>query len=173
MPETVSPIDITELAEILEDRKSNSQRVGIIIGSRAGALFRSEEFYDELKAYSTKDLAEMDERSRFYECYSILEDIFKRRSMSIQELRAFIEGQIYGPFDTPKHLAELVKDDFFKVIITNNMDDILYDSFKAVGMREKEHFVDFHLGRPFLCGQHWAHSLAEKNPYTSLNKNDR
>ena len=75
MPETVSSIDITELAGILEDRKSNSQRIAVIIGSRAGALFHSEEFYDELKAYSTRNFADMDERSRFYECYSILDDI--------------------------------------------------------------------------------------------------
>jgi hypothetical protein len=161
MPETVSPIDITELAEILEDRKSNSQRIGVIIGSRAGALFRSEEFYDELKAYSTRNFAEMDERNQFYECYSILDDIFKRKSMSIKELRSFIEGQIYGPFDVENHLAELVKDDFFKVVITNNMDDLLYESFKAVGMREKVDFIDFSLGR-LSCADNIERILSQK-----------
>lgn len=161
MPEIIASIDITELAEMLEDRKSNSQRVGVIIGSRAGALFRSEEFYEELKVYSTRNFADMDERSRFYDCYSILGDICKRKSMSIKELRAFIEGQIYGPFDVENHLAELVKDDFFKVIITNNIDDILYESFKAVGMREKEHFVDFHLGR-LSCNENIERILSQR-----------
>ncbi len=161
MPEIVSSIDITELAEILEDRKSSSQRIGVIIGSRAGALFRSEEFYDELKAYSTRNFAEMDERNQFYECYSILDDIFKRRSMSIKELRSFIEGQIYGPFDVENHLAELVKDDFFKVVITNNIDDLLYESFKAVGMREKVDFMDFSLGR-LSCTDNIERILSQK-----------
>ena len=96
MPEKVSLIDVTELSEILEDKKINSQRIAVIVGSRAGALFRSEEFYDELEPYSTRTFADMDERDRFSECYSILEDIYKRRSMSIQELKSFIEGQIYG-----------------------------------------------------------------------------
>jgi len=81
--------------------------------------------------------------------------------MSIKELRAFIEGQIDRPFDVENHLAELVKDDFFKVIITNNIDDILYESFKAVGMREKEHFVDCHLGR-LSCADNIEHILSQK-----------
>jgi len=146
MPETVSPTDITEIAEILEDRKSKTQRIAVILGSRAGALFRSGNFYDELKLYSTRNFADMDERSRFYECHAILEDICRRRSMSIKELRSFIEEQIYTHCDVENHLAELVKDDFFRVIITNNIDDVLYESFKAVGMREKVDFVDCSLG---------------------------
>src|SRR5579859_4544648 len=147
MPETVSPIDVTELAEVLEERKSNSQRIAVIIGSRAGALFRSADFYEELKAYSTRSLADMDERTRFCECHSILEDIFRRKAMSLKEIRSFIEGQIDVHFDVEEHLAQMVKDDFFKVVVTNNIDDIVYESFKAVGMREKMDFVDFSLGR--------------------------
>jgi hypothetical protein len=161
MPETVSSIDITELAEILEDRKSNSQRVGVIIGSRAGALFRSEEFYDELEAYSTRNFADMDHRNRFHECYAILEDIYKRKRMSIKELKSFIEGQIDVHLDVENHLAELVKDAFFKVIITNNIDDILYESFKAVGMRERADFVDFSLGR-HSCSDNIERILSQK-----------
>ena len=147
MPEEPSSIDITELAETLEDRKSNSQRIAVILGSRAGALFRSTDFYEDLKAYSTKNFADMDQRTRFYECYAILEDIYKSKRMSIKELKSFIEGQIDVHQDIENHLAELVKDAFFKVIITNNIDDILYESFKAVGMRERVDFVDFSLER--------------------------
>jgi len=147
MPETISPIDITELAEALEERKNNSQRIALIIGSRAGALFRSAEFYDELEAYSPKSFADMDQRERFYECYAILEDIYKSKRMSIKELKSFIEGQIDVKQDIENHLPEMVKDAFFKVIITNTIDDILYESFKAVGMRERIDFVDFSLER--------------------------
>jgi hypothetical protein len=147
MPETISSIDITELAEVLEERKNNSQRIAVILGSRAGALFRSTGFYEELKEYSTKNFADMDEKSRFYECYSILEGILKRRSMSIKELRAFIEAHIREYSNIEHHLAELVKDNIFRVIITNNIDDILYESFKAVDMRENVDFVELSLGR--------------------------
>src|SRR5881394_249715 len=103
MQEKAFSIDIPEIAEMLEDSKSKSQRVAVIVGSRAGALFRSGEFYDDLNAYSTKNLADMDDRSRFYECYSVLEDIHRRRSMSINELRSFIEGQVYGHSDVTHH----------------------------------------------------------------------
>lgn len=161
MPEESTPIDIVELAEILEDRKSNSQRIAIIIGSRAGALFRSADFYEELKEYSTKNFADMDERSRFFECYSILENILKRRSMSQKELRAFIEAHIREYSNVEHHLAELVKDDFFRVILTNNIDDLLFDSFKAVDMRENVDFVEFSLGR-LSCSDNIERILYQK-----------
>jgi hypothetical protein len=161
MQAKVDTIDIPEIADILAEKKSNSQRIALIIGSRAGALFRSGEFYDDLNAYSARNFADMDERTRFYECYSLLEDIYKRRRMSLKEIRSFIEGQIYGHSDVARHLAQLVKADFFKVIITNNIDDILYESFNAVGMQENVDFVDFSLGR-LSCAENIKLILSQK-----------
>ena len=44
-------IDIAELAELLEARKNNDQKIALILGSRTGALFRSQCLAEEMALY--------------------------------------------------------------------------------------------------------------------------
>src|SRR5579859_3052329 len=140
-------IDITELAELLEDRKNNNQKFALILGSRTGALFRSQNFAEEMAPYSTRSFVDMNERDRFSECYTSLQAA--KKQMSSSDLEILLHQQIRNiNFSMADDcLAELVEQKVFKLILSANADELIYDAFTTLGLKEKQDFVDFDLGR--------------------------
>ncbi len=142
-------IDITELAGLLEDRKNNDQRFALILGSRTGALFRSQSFAEEMAPHSTstRSFVDMNPRERFSECYTLLRTAKKqidRRDLEIL-LNQKIRNVDFSMADDC--LAELVEQKVFKLILSANPDELLYDAFTTLGLKEKHDFVNFDLGR--------------------------
>jgi hypothetical protein len=145
----VSRIDITELTGLLEDRKNNDQKIALLLGSRTGALFRSQSFVEEMAPHSTSTRSFVDgnERERFSECYALLKTAKKqidRRDLEIL-LNQKIRNIDFSMADDC--LAELVEQKVFKLILSANPDELLYDAFTTLGLKENHDFVDFDLGR--------------------------
>src|SRR2546422_3487835 len=138
MAREASRSDAPEIATLLEFRKKHNQRTVLFLGSRAGGLFRSQQFYDTMWQFSKRDFAELSRFEQFSECYKILQEerFSERDRFSI--LSSSLRG--VGTIDADVCLAELVKDGVFDVVISTNIDDLAEQAFIQVGMRELEDF---------------------------------
>ena len=73
MAEKRLSVDIAEIAHALKMKKNNNQSMVLFLGSRAGALFRSQPFYEFMKPYSTRSFGKLSDQERFVECYKLLQ----------------------------------------------------------------------------------------------------
>lgn len=128
---------ITDLAEILKWNKANSQRMVLFLGSRAGGLFRSPQFYNSIKEYSGKQNFHLLPRNeQFAECYRVIhkehvdESLLDKILKSAVHDREIIEASIC--------LAEFVQYDLFDVIISTNIDTFLEDALTKINIKEYE-----------------------------------
>lgn len=131
---------IADLGEILKMNAKNNQSMVLFLGSRAGGLFRSPEFYNMMAKYSTRNFSFLSQEERFVECYrifqkdrfdeSVLDTILK---LSLHDME-IIEASIC--------LAEFIKQDLFNVIISTNIDAFLEEALKEIGVKE-HHFSVF------------------------------
>ncbi len=139
------PVNIAEIVNILEDRKNKTPRVALLLGSRTGALFRSEYLYEELKFYSRRAFTDMTPWERFSECYNVLQQSDEQMSKGelVKILKHALSGIDFSRADIS--LAELIKQNVFKIVISANIDDLLYDALMNVGMKEGRDFIDFSL----------------------------
>ncbi len=141
----IEPVNIAEIVNVLEERKNKTPKVALILGSRAGALFRSEYLYEELQFYSKRAFTDMEQWERFSECYNVLQQ--NDGQMSKGELVNILKHAL-GGIDFSRadiSLAELVKQNVFKLIISSNIDDLLYDALVNLDMKEGRDFIDFSL----------------------------
>jgi hypothetical protein len=145
----VSKIDIMDLAERLEERKNSGSRIALILGSRAGALFRSKDFPEEMAPYSTRKSFSVDtnEIGRFSECYDLLKKAKSQEAPGDLEklLNEQIKNTEYSFAD--ECMADLVKQKIFKVVLSFNPDDILYGAFTAAALKKNEDFVEIDFDR--------------------------
>ncbi len=132
-------VDIAEIAHTLKMKKNNNQSMVLFLGSRAGALFRSEPLYEFMKPYSTRSFDNLSDQERFVECYKLLRqgrfgerEIHSILAPSLQE-KAAIEVNIC--------LANLVKQDLFDIIVSTNVDTFLEKAFKETEMKEHHDFA--------------------------------
>lgn len=93
MPTNISRIGIADLAERLEDGKNN-QKMALILGSRTGALSRSQKLINEMSHYTTLPLATMEETDQFSECYSSLE--VAKKAIGREDLEFMLKEQVNG-----------------------------------------------------------------------------
>src|SRR2546428_2634945 len=138
MPGEVPKSDVPDMAKQLEFRKKHNQRTVLFLGARAGGLFRSSQFYDTIRQFSKRDFAELSQFEKFSECYKVLQEkrFSERDRFSI--LSGFLKDvrTIYADVC----LAELVKDGFFDLVISTNIDDLIEQAFAQVELHELEHF---------------------------------
>jgi len=130
--------DIKEMARWLEMRRNNNHSTVLLLGSRAGALFHSDHFFDCMRAFSPRDLSHLPRAAQFSENYLTLvngqfseTDIHSIFRTSFQNL-ALTKADIC--------LAELVKQDHFDEIISTNIDNLLVSSFLQIEMSEQRDF---------------------------------
>jgi hypothetical protein len=137
----ITDIHIEELAKDLAERSNKNQQPALILGSRAGGLFRSNEFYEDMRVYSMRNFAELSLREQFSEAFNIL----GKAGMWHTELRHLITQALQSQHFTIADdcLARLMKEKHFKVIFSNNMDDLLESAFSALGMREHHEYLVF------------------------------
>lgn len=138
------PVNIAEIVNALEEGKNKTPKIALILGSRAGALFRSEYLYEELQFYSTRTFTDMKLWERFSECYKVLQnDEVMSKSERVNILKNALGHITFSKADIS--LAELIKQNAFKIVISANIDDLLYSALVNSDMKEGRDFIDFSL----------------------------
>ncbi|WP_220207213.1 5'-methylthioadenosine/S-adenosylhomocysteine nucleosidase family protein [Reticulibacter mediterranei] len=139
-------LEIEHLAKALESRKHEKLKTVLILGTKAGALFRNPKFFEDMSLLSPKSLVALSMTEQFREAFSILKA--ERNKSSLEDIKILLTSAIgnsmYATEDTC--LAELVKQNIFNTIFSLNMDDLLYNAFIGHGMKYQHHFEDFALG---------------------------
>jgi hypothetical protein len=144
MPVAVKTIDVPTLVQMLQDKKNNNQKTALILGGRAGALYRSAELYDWLQQSSKRDFTGMSVRDRFSECYSVLRQLKAEEGTSPRDIKSGLMralGKVRFS-EEEDFVIELVQQGLFQIILYNNADDLLYDAFIGSGLKEQIDFVD-------------------------------
>ncbi|HYU76768.1 MAG TPA: toll/interleukin-1 receptor domain-containing protein [Ktedonobacteraceae bacterium] len=149
MIEQATEATVADLASFLKARKSRGQRLGLFVGSRAGALLGDDNLYKILMHHisATNDgamllkqpaplleshlqaLNNLSALARFKECYDILSKHFSESGIH------FILVQALKPIryrEVDDLLAGFFKGGFFDPIITTNIDTLLEDSCKVL-----------------------------------------
>jgi hypothetical protein len=157
-------IEIEHLARELENRKHEKLKTALVLGSRAGALFRSQKFYEDITYLSPKNLTMLSVTEQFSEAYSILK--VEKDKNPVEDIRILLTSAIKNSMHSTEDtsLAELVKHNIFNTIFSLNMDDLLYSAFVRHEMKPKQDFADFSFGR-------WQpeYTIQEILEYTRLN----
>jgi ssDNA-specific exonuclease RecJ len=130
--------DIEELAGLLDLRKVNDQPTVLLLGARAGGLFRNRRIYDNLERFSHRDFRTLSRIEQFSECYTIL----TRRQFSETDIHSILRTAVrdLAVTRTDVYLAELIKQRYFDEIISTNIDDVLERSVLQAGMQEHRDF---------------------------------
>lgn len=120
----------------------------LVLGSRAGSLFRSKYLYETLKQYADPSFQDLTQIKQFAQCYHLL-----NRKKDRQESAYFSAGDIDAILsrsmreaellDADICLAELAKLGLFDIIVTTNMDNLLESSFEYIGLKELQDFEIF------------------------------
>jgi hypothetical protein len=129
---------IEEVARLLEVRRQNNHRTVLILGARAGRLFRSEDFFKTLQMFSKRNFSNLSRSQQFAECFFIL----KSFSFSDADLYTIISAPLQNSVTTMADtcLAELVSQGYFDAIITTNIDNGLEKALYEIGMKEHHDF---------------------------------
>jgi len=130
--------EISRIIKQLKSRREGNQATVLVLGSRAGGLFRSE-MYDTLKLYGEPSFATLSQTEQFAACYRILTHPNQFTLFEIDEIftqalasAAISEADIY--------LAALVRLHVFDVVISTNIDDIFERAMEYVGMEKGSDF---------------------------------
>ncbi len=131
--------DIPDMIRQLTARKSMNYSTVLVLGARTSGLFRSEKLYETLLLYSDPSFAELSPTKQFGACYRTLTN---HNLFSISEIDTILTQSLAETVvtDVDLYLAEIVKFGFFDLIISTNVDDILEQALKSVGMRETRDF---------------------------------
>src|SRR6266498_2481908 len=137
MVEQVTGATVADLASFLKVRKSQGQRLGLFVGSRAGALLGDDNLYKILTHYISANndvsmllkqpaplleshlqaLNNLPAPTRFKECYDILSKHFSESGIHFILVQA-LKPIRYRAAD--ELIAGLFKGGFFDTIITTN-----------------------------------------------------
>lgn len=132
---------IKEMADLLEMRKRNNHRTVLLLGSRAGCLFRSEHFYETLQKFSHRGFHNLSPSEQFGECYNILSKTPFSETEIHSLLRASLQDLTIMRADAC--LANLIRNGHFDEIISTNIDGGLEQSLVQIGMKEHKDFEVF------------------------------
>jgi len=143
-----------EIAKVLEKRKRDNHSSVLLLGSRAGALFRSKHLFNVLHQFSHRNFSRLSHTEQFEDCFTIL----TRIPFSETEIHALLRSSLQDSVLTGADicLAELIRQGHFDEIITTNIDDVLEQSLSQAEMRE---YRDFEISIPISSNQVHERSL--------------
>ncbi len=137
----IRDITVTMIAEGLKVRKKLQGPTLLFLGARAGALFRSKTLYDELRPFSQRPFATLNEGEKFQTCVRLLEqDRFSETDAHYILLRSLQDIFVQ---DIDIYVAALVKLNFFQLIVTTNIDVGLEAALGWIGLSMKSDFDVF------------------------------
>jgi hypothetical protein len=130
--------NIKDIAEMLEMRKDVNNRTALFLGARVGAFFGNSKLYDALTTSSILALDKLTNTEKFAECYRVLND---KDHKTLSDVYAILSASLknesgLGYRQEDDCLVELVKDGYFDVIISTNIDVLLEDAFTREEMAE-------------------------------------
>jgi hypothetical protein len=138
-----------DIGEWLELRRRNNQQTILLLGSQAGALYRSIPFYNYCQQYTTHNLQTHSPAWSFRACYEVL----MRNQLGERELHALLQDifknvrNLLGPYDGDGYFAEIVRKGYFREIISTNIDDLVEQALHHAGLIEKKDFEVFIAGK--------------------------
>ncbi len=137
MPEQDS-FGIGAIAHRLQLRLRTGYRTTLLLGSRAGALYRSN-LHRKLEEVSLSNLNDLPPPKRFEACYRIL-FLDARFQFSEAELHQLIGTTLQEvEFSSADFgLADLIKLGYFNTIITTNIDDTLERALSMIDVKDLE-----------------------------------
>jgi hypothetical protein len=170
MPESHT-LTVEQIAQMLKTRREHEQETVLILGSRVGGLFHSEQFYDILGKYSPSyySFYQLGRAEQFTQCFDILTsrtfseaEIYNILKQSLREV-----GVTYADF----HIADLIQQGYFQEIISANVDNILEQALLQSDitegppeMREQHELEVLIPGRDLLTENH-APPYQRSSPY--------
>ena len=141
-----SRLGIQEMANLLEMRKRNHQHTVLLLGARAGQLFRSSLFYENLLPFSKRNFHQLSRIKQFQECYSILTNDYK---FSERDLHSILQTSLrnLSVIKADISLASLIMNQYFDEIISTNIDDVLDDVLAQTEMKAGHDYEVMSIGR--------------------------
>ena len=132
-------LSIQDIAKRLETRKQIQNSTVLVLGSRAGGLFRSQSLYTTLSQFSSRPFSELPRIEAFEECYSILQ---RKEDLSASDVHGIINRAVQEVSFSGEDeaLAQLIQQGYFSDIITTNVDDVLEEALRHVGLRTGRDF---------------------------------
>jgi hypothetical protein len=139
-----SQADIEEMAELLKIRKNSHHPTVLLLGARAGRLFRSERFYEDLQFFSNVNFHGLPRIKQFKECYTILTS----GKFSEWDLYSILQAPLkdVGAIPADICLASLIKHRYFAEIISTNIDDVLEEALDQTDMRQGRDYEVMRIG---------------------------
>lgn len=129
-------LTIHDIGGWLERRRRSNQSTILLLGSRAGASYRSLPFYNYCEQYIDQKLETYSPIWSFRECYKAL----VQRNLGERELHALFQHSLKNVINLPDEedhfLAEIVRKGYFREIISTNIDDIVEQALSHVGLIE-------------------------------------
>lgn len=131
-------LSMQEIAKNLEFRKQIQNSATLVLGSRAGGLFRSQALYAMLSDLISRNLQELPRSKAFEECYHV----FSTWPLSPTDLHNTIRHALQDVSFSHEDeaLARLIQQGYFSDIITTNVDDMLEEALRHVGLRSGQDF---------------------------------
>jgi hypothetical protein len=124
MCKSCQPGNIQEMAKLLAMRKKNRQHTVLLLGIRAGQLFHSADFYDNLQQVSKRNFHQLSRIKQLQKCSSILADDTK---LSERDLHSILQESLKSlpVINADVYPAPLVRHQYFDEIISRNIDEML------------------------------------------------
>jgi hypothetical protein len=112
----------------------------LVLGSRAGGLYRSEPFYTYCQRFVVPHFSTRPLLWSFRECYNVL----TRQQPGERELHALLQDSLkqvsLRPTLSDLYCAEIIKRGYFREVISTNIDDIVERAMLGVELVEEKDF---------------------------------
>ncbi|MFI5412940.1 MAG: hypothetical protein ACHQX1_03540 [Candidatus Micrarchaeales archaeon] len=126
------------MSEWLEWRRRNNRQTVLLLGSRAGALYRSIPFYNYCQLHTVHNLQNHPPAWSFHECYRVLsQKQLGERELHVLLLDAFKHTEsLLSMHHGDGYFAEIVKRGYFREVVSTNIDDVVERALTHVGLSE-------------------------------------
>src|SRR5262249_9315947 len=130
-----------EMVRFLRLRKQLRAPTVLVLGSRAGGLFRSQQLYTLLEPYADSTFSTLPKLRQFAECYRLL---VRRQwpGFSPNDVYSILTNALntLNITEADKYLADFVQTGVFDTIVTTNMDTLIEDALVDRGWRNTRDF---------------------------------
>ena len=132
---------VKEIAEFLKLKKESKNPTVLVLGSRAGSFFSNRDLYQLILRWSTRisTFENLHEIEKFHECYQVL----SQQTETIVHDILFMSLKEVGYRKEERCLVNLVKAQYFDMIISTNIDGLLELALDRGNMREPHHYQVF------------------------------
>jgi hypothetical protein len=138
-----------DISKWLDMRRRDNQQTILLLGSQAGAFYRSLSFYNYCQQYTIHNLQLHPPIWSFHECYEVL----MHNRLGEREIHTVLHDIFKNITNAPEphegddYLAEIVRKGYFREIISMNIDDLVEQALHYAGFIEKQDFEVFIAGK--------------------------